>query len=470
MINIKKNDILTVVIEDMSDDGSGIGKLYDEALSSDTSGDEPGRRRGFTLFIKDTVIGDVCEVKVIKLKKHYGYGRLMRIIKESDHRIKARCPVARQCGGCRLQHMDYKAQLNFKENRVRQLLARVGGAHEYRMLPIVGMEEPWNYRNKAQYPVGCDREGNIISGFYAGRTHDVIQTDVCYIQRKVSDEVKAAVINWMSECSIAPYDEKSDKGLVRHILVRSGYHTGEVMVCIVINSRTFPNKDELVEALITIPGMTSIFYSPNLEKTNVILGDKAVRIWGKKFINDKIGDITYNISPLSFYQVNPVQTERLYEAALRAADPGPEDVIWDLYCGIGTISLFLAKCAGQVYGVEIVPQAIKDAEENARINGIENVKFYAGKAEEILPEKHRKENVSADIIVVDPPRKGCDESLLDCIISIRPKKVVYVSCNPATLARDVKILSEGGYKLVQAQCFDMFPHTTGIETCCLLII
>lgn len=450
-MDIRKNDVYTIKIEDLSTDGSGIGKID-----------------GYTLFVKDALIGDLAEVKVIKTKKNYGFGRLMRIIESSPDRVEAPCPIARSCGGCQIQHLDYARQLQFKENKVRNLLSRVGKIEDYTMHPIIGMEHPYYYRNKAQYPVGKNREGQIITGFYAGHSHTIIDSSHCYIQAPVNEQILTIVKQWMMDYHIQPYEESTHKGLVRHILTRVGFTTGEIMVCLIINGRKLPHGNALAAALQVIPGMTSITYNINTEKTNVILGDKVVTVWGQDYITDYIGNVKYQISPLSFYQVNPVQTEKLYGAALAFANPGPDDVIWDLYCGIGTISLFMAQKAKKVYGVEIVAQAIDDAKRNAAINGIENAEFYVGKAEEVLPQAYEKEHIHADIIVVDPPRKGCDQSLLSCIADMQPKRIVYVSCDPATLARDLNYLEGREYKVQEVQCVDMFGHSVHVETVCLM--
>lgn len=450
-MELKKNDEIRVLIEDLGVDGAGIGKVD-----------------GFTFFIKDALPGDEITAKVIKLKKNYGYARLMEIIMPSPDRTEPKCPVARSCGGCQIQAMDYPAQLNWKQEKVRQLLDRVGHVSDYEMLPIMGMEEPWHYRNKVQYPVGMNKDGKIVTGFYAGRTHAIIDTEKCYIQPEINEQILTIIKAWMSDNKVAPYDENTGRGLVRHVLTRIGFQTGEILVCLVINAGKLPHADKLITKLQEIPGMKSISISPNMARTNVILGETAKTLWGQDYITDYIGDVKYQISPLSFYQVNPVQTKRLYQTALEFADPGPDDVVWDLYCGIGTISLFIAQKASKVYGVEIVPQAIEDAKQNAALNGMTNAQFYVGKAEEVLPRAYEKDHIHADIIVVDPPRKGCDKTLLDCMISMQPEKIVYVSCDPATLARDLKILEEGGYKVKKVRCCDMFPHSVHVETVCLL--
>lgn len=450
-MDFKKNDVVTVTIEDMGTDGEGIGKV-----------------EGFTLFIKDALIGDVVDAKLMKVKKNYGYARLMNIIAPSPDRVKPKCPVYRQCGGCQIQALDYQAQLKFKERKVRGNLERIGGFTDISLEPIIGMEEPYHYRNKAQFPVGTDKNDEIVVGFYAGRTHDIIPNTKCYLGTKVNEEILQVVLEYMKKYNISAYDEASGKGLVRHILIRTGFTSGEIMVCLVVNGKKLPKSEKLVEALTKIQGMTSITINTNEKRTNVILGEEIHLLWGTTYIQDNIGDITYRISPLSFYQVNPVQTKKLYETALEYADLKGEETVWDLYCGIGTISLFLAQKAKMVYGVEIVPQAIEDARENAVLNNIQNAKFYVGKAEEVLPELYEKEGIYADVIVVDPPRKGCDEKCLETIVKMQPKRVVYVSCDSATLARDLRYLCDRGYEVKRGRACDMFPMTGHVETVVLM--
>lgn len=451
MVNIKKNDTVILKIEDMGSEGEGIGKLD-----------------GYPLFVKDAIIGDEIEAKVIKVKKNYGYGRLMKVISPSKHRVIPKCPIAVQCGGCQLQVMDYKEQLRFKENKVKNNLQRIGKFDSLKVKPIIGMEHPYYYRNKAQFPIGKDKEGNIIAGFYAGRTHSIIKTSKCHIGVDVNQEILEKVIEYMNENGVIPYDEEKGIGIVRHVLIRYGFVTKEIMVCIVINGKNLPKSDKLIKSLVKVPGMTSISINVNTKNTNVILGEKVKTLWGTETITDCIGDVKYQISPLSFYQVNPVQTKILYETALSYAGLTGNEVVWDLYCGIGTISLFLAKVAKEVHGVEIVPRAIDDARKNAEINGITNAKFYVGKAEEVLPEKYEKEQIKADVIVVDPPRKGCEESLLDTIVKMEPKRVVYVSCDSATLARDLRYLCDRGYEVEKVQPVDQFPMTVHVETVVLM--
>lgn len=375
-----------------------------------------------------------------------------------------------QCGGCQLQAMSYEEQLRFKERKVLNNLLRIGrfSEEEIHMLPIMGMDHPWRYRTKAQFPFGEDKEGRIITGFYAGRTHAIIENEDCLLgveeNRKILEIIKA----YMVSEGIRPYNEQTHKGLLRHALIRKGFRTGELMVCLVINGKKLPGSDKLVRMLCEIEGMRSISYSINQEKTNVIMGKETVNLYGPGYITDYIGNVKYQISPLSFYQVNPVQTEKLYGTALEYAELTGDETVWDLYCGIGTISLFLAQKAKKVYGVEIVPQAIEDARRNAALNGIKNAEFFVGKAEEVLPREYESNHIYADVIVVDPPRKGCDKVCLDTILEMSPKKVVYVSCDSATLARDLRYLADGGYRVEKVRCCDMFGGTVHVETVALL--
>ena len=450
-MEFRKNDIVTLEIVDCGTDGEGIGKAD-----------------GFTVFVKDAVIGDTIMAKIMKAKKNYGYGRLMEILKPSPYRVEPVCLSARQCGGCQLQAVSYEEQKVFKEKKLRGHLERIGGFTEFPMEPLIGMDDPYHYRNKAQFPVGRNKEGRIVTGFYAGRTHAIIENRDCALGIPQNKDVLDRVIAHMEKYNIAPYDESTGKGLVRHIFVRYGFFTGELMVCLIINGQDLPHQRELVEKLCEIPGMTSISLNMNKKRSNVILGDKVKTIWGEDYITDKIGDISYEISPLSFFQVNPKQTRKLYSKALEYADLHGEETVWDLYCGIGTISLFLAQKAKFVRGVEIVPAAIEDAKRNAQINHIENVEFFVGKAEEVLPREYEKNGVYADVIVVDPPRKGCDEMLLKTILKMQPKRVVYVSCDSATLARDLRFLCDNGYELKKVCGVDQFPQTVHVETVVLL--
>ena len=450
-MEFRKNDLVTLEIEDCGIDGEGIGKAD-----------------GFTVFVKDAVIGDTVTAKIIKAKKNYGYGRLMEVLKPSPYRVEPKCEFARQCGGCQLQALSYDQQLVFKTNKVKGHLERIGGFTDIPMEPIIGMDELFHYRNKAQFPVGRNKEGKIVTGFYAGRTHNIIENRDCALGVAENKEVLDRVIAHMEKYGIEPYNEATGKGLVRHVLIRYGYFTKEVMVCLILNGNKIPKEEQLVKSLCEIPGMTSITINVNKKRSNVILGEEIRLLWGQEYITDRIGDISYQISPLSFYQVNPMQTQKLYAKALEYADLHGEETVWDLYCGIGTISLFLAQKAKFVRGVEIVPAAIENAKENAKLNGLENTEFFVGKAEEVLPREYKKNGVYADVIVVDPPRKGCDETLLETMVEMNPERIVYVSCDSATLARDLKYLCERGYELRKVCPVDQFGMTVHVETVVLL--
>ncbi|MBQ7535144.1 MAG: 23S rRNA (uracil(1939)-C(5))-methyltransferase RlmD, partial [Stomatobaculum sp.] len=481
----RKNEVLEMEITDLGSEGEGIG-----------------RTGAFLWFVKDALPGDRIKASVMKVKKNYGYARLQEILIPGPDRIVPACPVARQCGGCTLQAMDYAAQLRFKENKVRNNLLRIGGIPEETLKevfhPVIGMENPFRYRNKAQFPVGAGKEGSgrdrgkdsaarPVAGFYAGRTHSIIPCEDCLLGVAENKEITAEVLSWMEENQVPPYDEESGSGFVRHILIRKGFSSGEIMLCLVTNGeetgrqgkRGGEEKGSMSAAarrFMKLPGVTTVVQNINREKTNVILGKETRVLAGPGFITDKIGGIEFEISAQSFYQVNPVQTEKLYGTALRYAGLTGKETVWDLYCGIGTISLFMAKQAKKVYGDEIVPQAIEDARRNAARNGIKNAEFFVGKAEEVLPrwygEQSRKpesERERIDVICVDPPRKGCDEQCLKTMLAMRPERIVYVSCDSATLARDLKyLLADGTYRLKEVQPVDMFPQTVHVETVALL--
>ena len=458
-----KNDVIEVEITDIGNDGEGIGKVY-----------------GYTLFIKDAVIGDVVKAKIMKAKKNYAYAHLEEVVKPSEYRTTPACHIAKQCGGCQLQFMSYEKQLQYKQDKVRNNIIRLGGfpADEIDQImePIIGMENPFQYRNKAQFPVGTDKNGKIITGFYAGHSHNIIANTDCKIGTVENKEILEAVISYMEKNHVSAYNEETGKGLVRHILIRKGFTSGEIMVCIIINRKGkagkiaeyLPNQQELVDALSAIKGMTSISVDINTEKSNVIMGPEVHTIWGQDAVSDTLCGLEFNISPLSFYQVNPVQATRLYEQAIEYAQLTGNETVWDLYCGIGTITLAMSQKAKQVYGVEIIPQAIDDAKQNAIRNKINNAEFFVGKAEEVLPQKYKDEGIYADVICIDPPRKGCDEQALGTMLKMAPKRIVYVSCDSATLARDLRILCDGGYKLEHVRPCDMFPMSTHVETVVLL--
>ena len=538
-MEIQKNDRMTVRIHDIGTEGEGIGKAD-----------------GFTLFVKDAVPGDVVEARIVKVKKNYAYARMEKVITPSPFRVEPKCAYHRQCGGCQLQALTYEKQLQFKQDKIRHNLVRIGGFDEAEVdkktEPIIGMEDPWHYRNKAQYPIGRSREGKIVTGFYAGRTHSIIANTDCALGAAENREILEIILQYMEKNEVSAYDEAAGSGLVRHVLIRKGFTSGEIMVCLVINKdmtklsykfqvkntadrrdyksgqevkedqygqrryhNILPQQAELLKKLSAVKGMTSVSVSVNQECSNVIMGKDVYTIWGKDTISDTIHvrdmnkpgypltgkELIFSISPLSFYQVNPLQTEKLYSLALEYAGLTGEETVWDLYCGIGTISLFLAGSAKKVYGVEVISQAVEDARENARRNGIRNVEFFTGKAEEVLPAfyaKRQAENTEVcrggmnhgsraagkvgsaaedkeigvmlhpDVIVVDPPRKGCDEACLATMLKMKPDRIVYVSCDSATLARDLKVLCEGGYELKRIRGVDQFGMTVHVETVCLL--
>lgn len=518
-MTFQKNQIYTVEIEDIGTEGEGIGKVD-----------------GFSLFVKDALPGDVAKVRLTKVKKTYAYARLEEVLTPSDDRVEPPCPFHRQCGGCQIQALSYEKQLSFKQSKVENNLVRIGGfpAEMIKkiMEPIIGMDEPWRYRNKAQYPFGYGKDGEIITGFYAGRTHTIIANTNCLLGAPENQEILEIILDHMRRYQVPAYREETGEGLIRHVLIRKGFSTGELMVCTVINRRKeeirrnqnagtwIPGQNELADRLAMVHGMTSISVNFNDEKTNVIMGAETVTVWGKDKIRDAMHlfrvdgekfiktdrSVTYEISPRSFYQVNSVQAEKLYSTALDYTGLTGRETVWDLYCGIGTISLFLAGQAGQVYGVEVIPEAVEDARENARKNGITNAAFFVGEVEKVLPEfyeREREESIISggerktadksgadiaeksedrpeespagradmchpDVIVVDPPRKGCDALCLETILKMRPERIVYVSCDSATLARDLKALCEGGYELKRARVCDQFCQGVHVETVALL--
>ncbi|MCD8216080.1 MAG: 23S rRNA (uracil(1939)-C(5))-methyltransferase RlmD [Clostridiales bacterium] len=448
-MEFKKNDILEIKIEDMSVEGMGIGKAS-----------------GFTFFVSGAAVGDIIKMRIVKLKKNYGYGITEEMICPSPLRTEPLCPVYKRCGGCNLQHLSYSAQLDFKQKTVKNNLTRIGGFPETVCVNSpVGSEKPFRYRNKGQYPIGSIK-GKTAAGFYAQRSHNIIPTEDCLINQPTDSLILKTITDFSDKHKIPPYDEKNHSGVIRHVLIRTAVKTGEIMVCIVINSDELFQKETLIHLLKDIPGVSTALLNINKKKTNVILGSKNKILFGKGYITDYIGELRFKISPLSFFQVNPLQTEKLYKTVLELAELKGDETVFDLYCGIGTISLFLAQRARAVYGIEIIPDAIADAKQNAAENGITNANFYTGAAEEVCP-KLLKSVPEPDLVVVDPPRKGCAASLLLTLKEIAPEKIIYVSCNPSTLARDLALLSTH-YTPVQITLVDMFSQTTGIETVVLL--
>ncbi|MDQ0247935.1 23S rRNA (uracil1939-C5)-methyltransferase [Bacillus fengqiuensis] len=450
LLPVQKNEYIDVVFEDLTHDGAGVAKV-----------------QGFPIFVPNALPNERGQVKIIKVKKGYAFGRLVETYEESEYRQTPPCPIYKQCGGCQLQHLSYEGQLAFKQKQVQEVMARIGRLPDVPVHSVLGMENPWRYRNKAQVPVG-EREGGLVAGFYQQRSHEIIDMEACLIQQEKNDEIVQAVKEICGKYGVRAYDEQRHRGTLRHIMARYGLVTGEAMVVLVTTKEEIPYKNSIVQEIAEMfPRVKSIVQNVNPKRTNVIMGDKTNVLWGEEYIYDLIGDIKFAISARSFYQVNPEQTKVLYDKALEYAQLTGEETVIDAYCGIGTISLFLAQQAKKVYGVEIVPEAIEDAKRNAALNGIKNAEFEVGEAEKIIPAWYDK-GIKADVIVVDPPRKGCDEALLQTIIDMKPKRVVYVSCNPATLARDLRILEDGGYKTTQVQPVDMFPHTTHVECVAVL--
>lgn len=446
---VEKNKDYFMEITDIGNEGEGIGKID-----------------GFTVFVKDALPSEKIKVRITKVNKSFAFGRLMEIIEPSKHRVEPKCPVYKRCGGCSLQHLSYDEQLKFKTKKVKDVLERIGGFENADVNDAIGMENPFHYRNKAQFPVREGKNGVEI-GFYAPRSHNVIDIESCLIQHPLNDKIIRLIREFIREENVSVYNETTGKGLIRHIVTRIGYVTKEVLICIVINGKSIPKKERLIKKLSEVEGLKGIVLNINTKNTNVILSRETKVLWGQGFITDYIGDVKFEISINSFYQVNPVQTKVLYSKALELAGLTGNENVFDIYCGIGTISLFLAKKAKKVIGVEIVEQAIEDAKRNAKINGITNAEFIAGSAEEAIPKLY-EEGITADVVVVDPPRKGCDEAVLDTIIKMQPKRVVYVSCDPSTFARDLKALCSNGYEKGTAQPVDQFCHSGHVETVVLM--
>lgn len=450
MVPVKKNEIHKIEIGGMTHEGQGVGRISN-----------------FTVFVDGPIKGEEVEIKIIKVNKNYAVGKLLKVIKASPDRVEPACEVYNRCGGCSLQHMSTQAALRFKTELVTENIRRIGKLQDVIVHDTIGMQKPLNYRNKAQYPVGKLND-ELKVGFYAKKSHDIIDSPICMIQHSVSDRAKLIVKEFLKENNISVYDETTGKGLVRHVMTRTGFNTGEIMIVLVLNGKSLPEQDKLVKLLTgELPEIKSIILNINTMNTNIILGTRNIVIFGEETITDYIGKFKFKISPLSFFQVNPVQTEVLYNKALEYAGLTGQETVFDLYCGIGTISLFLSEKTKKVYGVEVVEEAVRDAKVNAGVNGVENVEFFVGEAERVIPEMYSK-GIKADVVVVDPPRKGCDQVLLETLVSMEPRRIVYVSCNPATLARDLGFLTERGFKVLEVQPVDMFPWTAHVETVVLL--
>ncbi|MBE6065158.1 23S rRNA m(5)U-1939 methyltransferase [Clostridium cochlearium] len=448
-IPVKKNNIYRVSITGMGTKGEGIGKIDN-----------------FTIFIPGAILGEEVEVNIIKVNKNYAVGKLLNIIIASEERVKPICDIYTRCGGCQLQHMSYKEQLNFKRQKVKDALLRLGGI-DVEVEPVLGIKNPYRYRNKVQLPIGKENE-KVSIGFYAPRSHNIIDLKTCLIQDEKADDIIKILREWIEKFNVPIYNEKEHKGNLRHIMVRTAFKTGEVMVVLVTKDKNLPHKEELINKLIeNLQGVVSIIQNINSQKTNVVLGKESIVLWGKDKIIDYIANFKFAITPLSFFQVNPIQTEVLYNKALEYADLKGNEVVFDAYCGTGTISLFLSQKAKKVYGVEIVAEAIESAKLNAKENNVDNVDFIVGESEKVIPELIEK-GIKADVVVVDPPRKGCEKSLLEAMANMSPEKIVYVSCDPATLARDLGVLEKLGYKTIRVQPVDMFSNTYHVENVVLL--
>ncbi len=448
MINIpiEERKQYTLTIEGIGDSGEGIGRI-----------------EGFTVFINDGIPGDKVLIEITKAKKKYAMGKIIEILKKSPDRIDPVCFVTHKCGGCQIQAIEYEKQLELKKSKVKSSIERIGKLEDVLVHDTLGMETPYSYRNKAQFPIGKER-GKALIGFYQKGTHKIVDIDGCKIQHEINSKILDALKVFIDKYNVSIYDEKTGKGVLRHVLTRVSYASNDIMVVIITNGKKLPFKEELIDKLLKeIPEIKSIVQNVNTKKTNVILGRECKTLYGQDKIVDYIGNLKFEISPLSFFQVNPFQTKVLYDKALEYAKLDGNETVFDIYCGIGTISLFLAQKAKKVYGIEIIDAAIKDAKRNAQLNNLNNTEFFVGKAEEVVPKLY-KEGLKADVVVVDPPRKGCDREVLETIASMNPKRVVYVSCKPSTLARDLKILDELGYRTVEVQPVDMFPHTAHVET------
>lgn len=441
---VQKNKEYEIMITNLGFQGEGVGRIDN-----------------FTVFVEGALPNELVKIKIVKVSKNYAFGKLIDIIKPSNERRTPICDIYKRCGGCQIQHISYEAQLKFKKQRVIDSIERIGKIKDVIVHDTIGMQHPYNYRNKVQLPVRMVK-GVPVIGFFAARSHEIIKMDKCYIQDEASSKIIPIIKEWIEKNNIIPYDEVTGEGILRHIMIRSAHKTGDVMVVLITNSEKLPHKEDIIESLKGIKGLKSIIQNINTKKTNVILGDKCKTLWGSDTITDYIGSFKFNISPLSFFQVNPVQTEILYNTALKYANLTGDEIVFDAYCGTGTISLFLAQRAKKVYGVEIVPEAIENAKENARINNITNAEFIVGESEVIIPKLIEK-GISADVVVVDPPRKGCDRKLLDAIAKMSPERIVYVSCDPGTLSRDLGILEELSYKAIEIQPVDMFPQTAHVE-------
>lgn len=446
---LEKNKIYEATISDYTAEGQGVAKI-----------------EGCAVFVPNAIAGEVCRIRIEKAQKTWAAGKIVEICTKSSHRVNRACPVAKLCGGCDFHHMDYAEETRLKAARVRDCLNRLGG-EAIGEVPILAAPTCEGYRNKAQYPVGSQK-GRAYAGFYRAGTHDIVENKRCLILPAETDRVKDAVMDYVNQYRVTAYDEQAHKGLLRHIYVRRGAVSGQVLVCLVVNGRKLPHVPELLKRLQKIPGFTTLVLSVNTKKGNTILGDEFITLYGPGFIEDTLCGLKFRLSPRSFYQVNHYQAQRLYEAAISQAGITKDDTVLDLYCGVGTITLAMAKAAGKVIGVEVIPQAVEDAKENARRNGIENAEFFCGDAGQAALELE-KNGVIADVAIVDPPRKGLNADTIEALARMAPRRIVYVSCDPATLGRDVALLKARGYRLQNAQAADLFPRCAHVESVVTLV-
>jgi len=447
---VKRGQRIIVPVHDITHEAEGVGQ-----------------HQGFTIFVPDALPGDTAEVEIISVKPNYARGLIHRLIDSSPERVTPPCPYYAQCGGCQLMHASYAAQLSYKQEQVQAALQRIGGLGKVTIKPVIAMPTPFNYRNKAQFPVGL-QDGQVVMGCYKQRSHEIVPVESCLIQYEANNAGLAAVREAVSSFGISVYKESSHTGMLRHVLVRHAKSTNETMVVLVINGESLPLAGDIArEITARLPSVVSVQVNINRKRGNIILGEETQLVWGRDYIIDEIAGLKIKVSARSFLQVNPVQTEVLYRKVLEYAALTGKETVFDLYCGVGTIGLSLASQAKQVIGIEVIHDAVRDAEDNAKLNDIGNARFFAGLAEEVVP-RLIQDGHAPQVCIVDPPRAGCDERLLATLAALLPERIIYVSCNPSTLARDLRYLGERGFRTLEVQPVDMFPHTSHVETVALM--